>query len=110
MVINLLINSLSATSGAIVAGGSYAHQICWFTSGAVVAGGNYTHTFVSAGVGSVTVTGIGTTTATDATYDATTGDLVLTIPSHPYSTSDTVGIAQLNSIVFTCAMDSYTSS
>ena len=70
----------------------------------VVAGGDYPHTFVSAEEGSVTVTGIGTTTPTDATYSGSTGLLVLTIPGHPYTTSNTVGIAT-SSIAFTCGSD-----
>ena len=70
----------------------------------VVAGGDYPHTFVSAVEGSVTVTGIGTTTPTDATYSGSTGELVLTIPGHSYTTSNTVGIAT-GTIGFTCGMD-----
>ena len=70
----------------------------------MVSGGDYLHTFVSSGVGSVTVTGIGTTTATGATYDASTGDLVLTIVGHGATTGNTIGIAT-GGIVFTCSMD-----
>ena len=100
---------VSATSGAIVAGGSYAHRFVGSDPAAVISGGDYNHTFVSSGIGSVSVTGIGTTTATDATYNASTGNLVLTIPSHGLSDSDTIGIAT-GGIVFTCSMDSHTSN
>jgi len=100
---------VSATSGAIVAGGSYAHRFIGSDPAAVISGGDYNHTFVSSGIGSVSVTGIGTTTATDATYNAATGNLVLTIPSHGLSDSDTIGIAT-GGIVFTCSMDSHTSN
>ena len=100
---------VSATSGAIVAGGSYAHRFVGSDPAAVISGGDYNHTFVSSGIGSVSVTGIGTTTATDATYNAATGNLVLTIPSHGLSDSDTIGIAT-GGIVFTCSMDSHTSN
>ena len=100
---------VSATSGAIVAGGSYAHRYVGSDPAAVISGGDYNHTFVSSGIGSVSVTGIGTTTATDATYNASTGNLVLTIPSHGLSDSDTIGIAT-GGIVFTCSMDSHTSN
>ncbi len=70
----------------------------------VVAGGDYPHTFVSAEEGSVNVTGIGTTTPTAATYSGSTGELVLTIPSHSYTTSNTVGIGT-STIAFTCGSD-----
>ena len=70
----------------------------------VVAGGDYPHTFVSAEEGSVNVTGIGTTTPTNATYSGSTGLLVLTIPGHSYTTSNTVGIAT-GTLGFTCGMD-----
>ena len=100
---------VSATSGAIVAGGAYPHRYVSSVNGAVISGGNYSHTFVSAGIGSLNVVGVGTTTATDATYDASTGKLVLTIPGHSYSVNDTVGI-ETGSIVFTCGMDTYTTN
>ena len=70
----------------------------------VVAGGDYPHTFVSAEEGSVNVTGIGTTTPTTATYSGSTGELVLTIPGHSYTTSNTVGIGT-STIAFTCGSD-----
>ena len=100
---------VSATSGAIVAGGSYAHRYIGSDPAAVISGGDYNHTFVSSGIGSISVTGIGTTTATDATYNASTGNLVLTIPSHGLSDSNTIGI-DTGGIVFTCSMDSHTSN
>ena len=66
------------------------------------------HKFVSAGTGSITATGIGTTTATDATYDPLTGSLVLTIVGHGLDTDNTIGI-DTGSLVFTCAQDNYVS-
>ncbi|MFL0774193.1 MAG: beta strand repeat-containing protein, partial [Prochlorococcus sp.] len=96
---------VSATSGAVISGGDYTHQFVSAGSSAVIAGGNYTHTFVSVGVGTITVTGIGSTTPTDATYTASTGDLVLTVGSgHTFTTSDTVGIGT-SALIFTCSMD-----
>ena len=100
---------VSASSGAITAGAPYSHRYVSSVNGAVISGGNYSHTFVSAGIGSLNVVGVGTTTATDATYDASTGKLVLTIAGHGYSVNDTVGI-DTGSIVFTCAMDTYTTN
>jgi len=89
---------------AVIAGGAYGHKFIGIAQSAVVSGGDYLHTFVSSGVGSVSVTGIGTTTATDATYDAGTGDLVLTIVGHGATTGNTIGI-DTGGIVFTCSMD-----
>ena len=92
-------------SDAVISGGDYEHQFVSAASSAVVAGGDYTHTFVSVGVGTITVTGIGSTTPTDATYTASTGELVLTVGSgHTYTTSDTVGIGT-SALIFTCSMD-----
>ena len=66
------------------------------------------HKFVSAVAGSITATGIGTTTATDATYDPLTGNLVLTIAGHGLDTDNTIGI-DTGSLVFRCAQDNYAS-
>ena len=97
-------------TSAVITGGDYTHQFVSAASSAVVTGGNYTHTFVSAVGGGVTVTGIGTTTPTAASYDASTGDLVLTVGAgHTYTTDDTVGFST-NAIVFTCSLDSNTSA
>ena len=43
-------------------------------------------------------------TATNAIYDQTTGDMVITIPSHGLTTDDEVRI-ELNSLTFTCTKD-----
>ena len=54
------------------------------------------HTFDSVGVTSITVTGIGSITPTAATYNPLTGDMVLTVGSgHTYTTSNTVGLVQV---------------
>ena len=47
----------------------------------------------------------GTYTPTDATYNETTGDLILEIGGHSLAIGDRVGIAD-NSITFTCTQDS----
>jgi hypothetical protein len=94
-----------ASANAIVSGGDYLHNFVSGVTSCVVSGGNYLHTFDSVGVTSITVTGIGSITPTDATYAPLTGNLVLTVGSgHTYTTSDTVGIGT-SSLVFTCAMD-----
>ena len=94
------------TTGPVKSGGAYVHQFVGAKEGAIISGGDYDHTFVSSGVGSITVAspGIGTTTATDATYDASTGDLVLTIPNHGATTDSVVGIVT-GALTFTCSMD-----
>ena len=66
----------------------------------------YDHRFVSAGVNSITDNTGGTHTATDATYNSRTGDLVLTILNHGLTTSNTIGIAT-ESLTFTCSKDSH---
>ena len=48
--------------------------------------------------------GVPTFTPTGATYNAATGDMVLTIGSHSLTTSSRVGIA-IGGITFTCTMD-----
>ncbi len=99
---------VAAATSAVASGGAYTHLFVNADNGSLITGGNYSHTFVSAGVGSITVVGVGTTTATDATYDPSTGDLVLTIVgiNTIATTSNSVGIAT-SSITFTCAMDDY---
>jgi len=47
-------------------------------------------------------------TPTSATYAPDTGDLVLSIGSHPYTTSNTVGI-ETSSLAFKCDQDNYNS-
>ena len=69
----------------------------------------YDHKFVSAGVNSITDNTGGTHTATDATYNSRTGDLVLTIANHGLTTSNTIGIAT-DGLVFTCSKDSHRSN
>ena len=97
----------AAATNAVITGGNYIHQFVNASSGAVITGGNYSHTFVSAGIGSISVTGIGTTTATNATYNPETGEMILVIPGHTYTTTNTVSI-DTGSIVFTCGTVSYT--
>jgi hypothetical protein len=94
-----------ASASAIRSGGDYLHQFVSGVTSCVVSGGNYLHTFDSVGVTSITVTGIGSITPTDATYNPLTGNMVLTVGSgHTYTTSNTVGFGT-SSIVFTCALD-----
>ena len=66
----------------------------------------YDHKFVSAGVNSITDNTGGTHTATDATYNSRTGDLVLTVANHGLTTANTIGIAT-EGLVFTCSKDDH---
>ena len=87
-------------------GQQYTHRFIGAASSAVIQGGDYSHTFRYALPNAVT-TGVGTQfTPTNATYNASTGVFVISIPSHGLSTNDTVGIGT-SSIVFSCEMDHY---
>jgi len=94
---------------AVKTGGDHTHRFVSASTGAVVTGGDYNHTFVSAVDGGINVTGIGTTTPIDATYDAAKGELVLTIPNHPYTVDDTATV-DANAVTFTCGMDGNTTN
>ena len=68
----------------------------------------YEHKFVSAGIGSIrkgTFDGAAYT-AIDAIYTSHTGTLLLTIPNHNLTTSDTVGI-DTGGLVFKCSKDNF---
>ena len=69
---------------------------------------SYTHKFVS-GVSTtlyVTSWAGAALTATSASYNAFSGDLKLSIPTHGLTTSDNVGI-RTGSLIFTCSKDDY---
>ena len=74
----------------------------------------YEHRFVSAGINSIrkgnfAATGSNAFTATNAVYTSHTGQLILTIPNHGLSTSDTVGI-DTGGLVFKCSKDNFFSN
>ena len=71
---------------------------------------HFEHKFVSAGPNCLTAGGgaSGTLTPTYATYESTTGSLVLTIPNHTLTTSNTVRITN-ETLVFTCSRDGFVS-
>ena len=84
----------------------YTHSFVSAATSAVISGGAYSHAFRYATSGAITAnTGVGYTPTT-ATYDALTGDMVLTMPSHGLTVSNTVSIAT-SSLVFACEMDQY---
>ena len=109
----LTIASSTATSitlnvGASPAGQQYAHQFVSAATGAVVSGGNYLHRFVSAANNAVSVLNGVQLTPINATYNATSGDMVLFFnTAHSLTTSNQISIAA-NSLTFKCEMDDFT--
>ncbi len=63
----------------------------------------YGHTYISGGTVKGTLTEY---SPTGATYDPTTGDMIITIGAHSLTTSNTIEI-EPNSFTFTCAKDNY---
>ena len=71
----------------------------------------YEHRFVSSGIGSIrkgsfAASNANSFTATNAVYTSHTGQLVLTIPNHTFTTSDTVGI-DTGALIFKCSKDNF---
>ena len=96
---------------AVIVGGDYGHKFIGIAQSAVVSGGAYNHTFVSATTGGVTIVGIGTTTPSDVTYDADTGEMVMTIDGVGSGTTVGLGVSfATNAISFTCSMDGFAST
>ena len=87
------------------AGQQYTHTWKGGTAtNAVQSGGNYGHKFVRAVSNSVSADSGATFTPTNAAYTPSSGLLVLTVPSHGLTTSNTIQFAQ-DALTFTCAMD-----
>jgi len=70
----------------------------------------FTHKFVGTSGTSIFVNSWAGTpkTVTNASYEPSSGDLILTIPSHGLTTSDNVGI-NTDSLIFSCSKDDYKS-
>ena len=71
----------------------------------------YEHRFVSSGIGSIKKGSFAgdSFTATNAVYTSHTGQLILTIPNHTFTTSDSVGI-DTGGLVFKCSKDNFFSN
>ena len=74
----------------------------------------YEHRFVSCGIGSIKKTAFSGAssqafTAIDAQYISHSGNLILTIPNHGMTTSDTIGI-DTGGLVFKCSKDDFFSN
>ena len=82
----------------------FQHQFKSALDNAIQSGGNYAHTFNSCVTNGVTVVGGSSITPTGATYDATSGNFVMTLAGHSLSTSDKITIAD-NAFTFTCTMN-----
>ena len=76
------------------------------TVGVAVTDLAYEHRFVSAGINSITDDSNTTHTATGAKYTSHSGVLVLTIPNHGLTVSNTVGI-DTGSLTFKCSSDGF---
>ena len=76
------------------------------TVGVAVTDLAYEHRFVSAGINSITDDTNTTHTATGAKYTSYSGVLVLTIPNHGLTVSNTVGI-DTGSLTFKCSSDNF---
>ena len=68
----------------------------------------YEHRFVSSSPGSIKKTNFAgpTFTATNANYISHTGNLILTIPNHTFTTSDSIGI-DTGGLTFKCSKDNF---
>ena len=93
----------SATATSTFAGGDYAHTYVSSDPKTIKVGGDYAHTFVPAKTipDCIDIVGGGTTTPTDADYNAGTGALVLTVNSHGLTgpTEHTITTARYNALV-----------
>ena len=71
----------------------------------------YEHRFVSSGIGSIKKTNFAGDgfTATNANYISHTGNLILTIPNHTFTTSDSIGI-DTGGLTFKCSKDDFFSN
>ena len=78
------------------------------TIGIAITDRAYNHKFVSAGVNSIFDNTGARYTATNARYTSSTGKLVLTLPSHGLTTSNTIGI-DTGSLGLSCSKDNYLS-
>ena len=85
-------------------GRQHTHQFVRAELNAIITGGSYNHTFVSSSTNAVTANGGAQFTPSNVVYQPATGNLILTIPSHGLTTSNTITIAE-NGFTFTCGMD-----
>ena len=86
--------------------GNSVHTFVSAGTSSIIAGGAYDHKFVRSSADSIKISGAGNTTPTNAVYTPLDGNLVLTIPNHGLTVSNTIGIAT-NSLTFTCDMDNH---
>ena len=82
----------------------FAHTFQSALDNAIQSGGNYAHTFNSCATGGVQVVGGSAITPTGATYEASSGNFVMTLAGHSLSTSDKITITN-DAFTFTCTMN-----
>ena len=85
-------------------GRQHTHQFVRASLNAIEAGGNYGHTFVTSATNAVTDNGGGQHTPQNVVYQPSTGNLILTIPSHGLTSANTIEIAE-DGLTFTCEMN-----
>ena len=103
-IISTTATSITVNTGASASGDQYPHTFIAAVAGAVVSGGDYPHTFVSAAPGAINVLGGPQMTPTNATYNATTGDMVMYFGSqHGLLTTNQISLDD-NSLTFSCEM------
>ena len=103
-IISTTATSITVNTGASASGDQYPHTFIAAVAGAVVSGGDYPHTFVSAAPGAINVLGGPQMTPTNATYNATTGDMVMYFGTqHGLNTSNQISLDD-NSLTFSCEM------
>ena len=89
-------------------GRQHTHQYVRSELDAIYTGGNYDHNFITAATNAVTDDGSNDFTPTNVVYTAGDGKLVITMPNHGLTTSNTITIAE-ESLTFTCSMDEHAS-
>ena len=111
----------AAVANAVVGAGGTIESIGIVTNGSgylsaprvgiAITNYHFEHKFISAAANSITASNgaSGTRTPTYATYNSTTGELVLTIPAHGLTTSNKVAIAN-DTLTFQCSRDGYRSN
>ena len=111
----------AAVANAVVGAGGTIESIGIVTNGSgylsaprvgiAITNYHFEHKFISAAANSITASNgaSGTRTPTYATYNSTTGELILTIPAHGLTTSNKVTIAN-DTLTFQCSRDGYRSN
>ena len=123
---------VTAAADAVIAGGNYTHTFVTASTDSLITGGETkqvvqaynaakdissevcrnilvdikgSHGFTQHTNATITDSSIGTFTPTGATYDPTSGEMILTVDNHGLTTANSIEI-DTDSLEFTCSMDS----